>query len=71
MDLLVWYVIIYVFIITIDLIPIYKKENHRVIWFYSIVLLFTFIINSLNVSGYKIPSPAESIKNIVQLIFNI
>ncbi|ERJ13291.1 hypothetical protein HLPCO_000920 [Haloplasma contractile SSD-17B] len=71
MDMIILCFIIYTFLIIVDVIPIHKEKKVAEVWFYSFILLGTFIIHILYSLGVTIPSPAEPIKMMVESIMNI
>lgn len=58
-----------IFFILIDLVPIYQKKQWLLLWVYSAMILFVYLINILIAAGIRIPSPAAPLKKIVTAIW--
>ncbi len=71
MDMFIICVLIYTVLITVELIPIYKKKDWKLFWFYTIIIVITFSNSIAYGFGVKIPSPAEPIKKIVTIIWGL
>lgn len=59
--------IIYGLIIFLDLIPKFKKEEKKEAIVYSVIVLITFIILTLEIIGINFPGPSDLIKNIIKI----
>lgn len=64
-------ILIYMVLIIVELIPIYKKKEWKLFWFYTIIIVITFSNSIAYGLGAKIPSPAEAIKKIVTIIWRL
>ena len=71
MVMIALYSLLYVFLIFVDLIPLYKNKESKPIWIYTIIMAFSYIILVLIGIGIKIPSPAPIIIKLVSLITGI
>lgn len=71
MDMIILCTIFYSVLIFIEIVPLYKQNKMGQFWFYSSILLLTYIIHVLNSLGVAIPSPAGPLKQFVQWIFPI
>ena len=60
--------ILYIFIIIFDFIPLVKKRLKKEMWFYLSTLIVTFIVILLDSMDINIPSPVLLIKIIIESI---
>lgn len=59
---------VYLFLILIDVIPIIKNKQWKVLTVYSIITTAAYIFTVLTELGIKVPSPANPLKQIVGTI---
>lgn len=71
MVLIFIYSFIYIFFITIDLIPLYQDKKWKSFWAYSLLVLLSYTVLCLMVLGVTIPSPAVAIKNAITALFGL
>lgn len=62
---------LYILFILIDLLPIYGSKNKKLLWVYSIIWLFSYIILILISINVKIPSPALAIEKLITWIYGL
>ena len=67
MTMIIIYTIIYIYFIISDLCPLYKEKKNFM--FNLITLTFSYLLLIFIAMGFKIPSPAEPIKNIITAMF--
>lgn len=60
-------IIIYMFIIISEYIPLIKKSNKNEVRLYTSLLVISFILITLVTFNVKLPNPTNAIKSIVQL----
>lgn len=71
MIMLMLYSPLYILFILIDLLPIYGSKNKKLLWVYSIIWLFSYIILILISINVKIPSPALAIEKLITWIYGL
>ncbi len=60
---------VYILFVLIDVIPIIRSKQWKVLTIYSILIITSFTLSVLFELGVKLPSPSYPIKNIVTAIF--
>ncbi len=63
-------VVVYMFIIISELLPLIKKRRTKEVWVYVGGLIVSFIILLLFSLEVKIPSPTTLIKSIVKIFIS-
>lgn len=71
MTIIVLYTVFYIWFIFIDLVPIYKNKQNKVLWIYSVMMAFSYVILMLIGLKVKIPSPTPLLEKIISSIFGL
>ncbi|MBU3214359.1 hypothetical protein LL033_03660 [Clostridium estertheticum] len=62
-------IIFYLIIMSLEIVPLLKEKNNGKIIFYFSLIIFSMTISILLSLGVQLPSPSNTIKNIVVSIF--
>ena len=71
MDSMIVFIFLYAILICIDLIPVIKKKDKKVLFFSVPVYLLTLTINIMQSFGFNLFNPNNAIKQIITSIFHI
>lgn len=59
---------VYIFFVVIDVIPMMKNKQWKVLAIYSIFIAAAYVLSVLTELGVKIPSPAGPLKQIIMSV---
>lgn len=59
---------VYILFLCIDIIPILKNKERKMLIIYSIIITTAYVCTVLSELGVKIPSPANPLKDIITTI---
>ncbi len=68
MERLVIILIIYILVLFIDMLPIFKNKDKVINTVYVVIYFFTFVVLLLDEFGIPIPSPSILIKNMINSV---
>lgn len=71
MVMFILYTLLHILFIFVDFVPIYKNKKRKLLWVYSIMLTFSYVILILISVNIKIPSSASVIKKLITSIYPI
>ncbi len=71
MERLIFCTIIFLLFIILDLMPIAKRKEHKVFWYYTILIALSYTVHVLFVLGIDVPSPAIPIADAIKALFNV
>lgn len=71
MENIIFCSIIYLAFIIFDLKPLAKNKEFKAFWFYTILLIVTYVVHILTAIGVDVPSPAEPIAKGIGALFNV
>lgn len=71
MENIIFCSIIYLLFIIFDLKPLAKNKDFKAFWFYTILLIATYVVHILTSMNVQVPSPAEPIAKGIGAIFNV
>lgn len=67
MEIISIYILLYLYIIIFDLMPIKRNKYKKIFWFNSITICISFLIVVLVGLNIKVISPSDLIQNIVSI----
>lgn len=67
MSLFIMILLIVIYFVFSDLIPIYRQRNTSLLWVYITLMAFSLVLNILVLSRFKIPVISVSIKRFLEL----
>jgi hypothetical protein len=62
--MLIIIILVYLTISFFEIVPLYKNNQKRELWLYSITMTFPFAVSMLLAAGVKLPKPADYIEII-------
>lgn len=54
-----------------DLIPIYRRKQWAVLWFYSVIMAFALVLTICISLDIKLPSPVAALKKAITAVLGI
>lgn len=67
--MLLFCTMVYVFFVLMDVIPIIRNKNWKVLVIYAVLMMTAYTFTVLTEFGVKIPSPSNPIKQVVISVF--
>lgn len=68
--MLIIVILVYLTLTFFEIVPMYKKNQKKELWLYSITMTFSFAVSMLLTAGVKLPKPSDYIEKLILLFTN-